>query len=160
MVARGTLPRRVLTGARPVRRAKLERLQRNHAGGDDARDDSDADRAFRARWYVSRTLVYGALVLWAVICLFPIFWTVTTSFKIAPDVMKGHLIPWIDFDPQWRGWRSLGLDFLSESGHSEFLVVYGGLEIGLGLFFFRCSRTAEWTRPGSASARRAASSSS
>jgi multiple sugar transport system permease protein len=23
--------------------------------------------------------------------------------------MKGHLIPWVDFVPQWKGWRSLGL---------------------------------------------------
>ena len=71
--------------------------------------DSQSDRAFRAQWYTGRVLIYGALIFWAVICLFPIYWTVTTSFKIAPDVMRGHLIPWIDYAPQWRGWRSLGL---------------------------------------------------
>lgn len=57
----------------------------------------------------SRLGVYGALTLWAVICLFPIFWTVTTSFKTAPDVTQGHLIPFLDYQPDWRGWRSLGL---------------------------------------------------
>jgi multiple sugar transport system permease protein len=72
-------------------------------------NDSESDRTFRAKWYAGRALVYGALALWAVICLFPIFWTVTTSFKIAPDVMRGNLVPWVDFEPQWRGWRSLGL---------------------------------------------------
>ena len=72
-------------------------------------NDTETDLGFRARWYSGRVMIYGALIFWAVVCLFPIFWTVTTSFKIAPDVMKGHLIPWIDFDPQWRGWRSLGL---------------------------------------------------
>ena len=71
--------------------------------------DGEADRAFRARWYAGRMLIYGALILWAIVCLFPIYWTVTTSFKIAPDVMQGNLIPWVDFEPQWRGWRSLGL---------------------------------------------------
>ncbi|MCT9000221.1 carbohydrate ABC transporter permease [Chelativorans intermedius] len=56
-----------------------------------------------------RLLVYSILLLWAVICLFPIYWTVTTSFKMAPDVMRGHLVPWVDYTPQWLGWRSLGL---------------------------------------------------
>lgn len=71
--------------------------------------DSEPDLAFRAKWYTERVLIYGTLIFWAIICLFPIYWTVTTSFKIAPDVMRGHLIPWVDFEPQWRGWRSLGL---------------------------------------------------
>ncbi|MCB1370727.1 MAG: carbohydrate ABC transporter permease [Rhodobacteraceae bacterium] len=59
--------------------------------------------------WASRTAIYAALILWSVICLFPIFWTVTTSFKTAPDVTQGHLIPFVDFQPDWRGWRSLGL---------------------------------------------------
>ncbi len=53
--------------------------------------------------------IYAALALWALICLVPIYWTVTTSFKTAPDVTQGHLVPWVDFRPDWRGWRSLGL---------------------------------------------------
>ena len=70
-------------------------------------------------------LIYGALVFWSLVCLFPIYWTVTTSFKIAPDVMQGHLIPWVDFVPQWRGWRSLGLSpetiFETSTVREEFL---------------------------------------
>ena len=46
---------------------------------------------------------------WAFICLFPIYWTITTCFKMAPDVMQGALIPCVDFTPDWMGWRSLGL---------------------------------------------------
>lgn len=61
------------------------------------------------RFLASRVAIYAALVLWAFVCLFPIFWTVTTSFKTAPDVTQGHLIPYVDFQPDWRGWRSLGL---------------------------------------------------
>ncbi len=53
--------------------------------------------------------IYVLLVLWTVICLFPIYWTITTSFKMAPNVMKGALIPWVDYQPAWLGWRSLGL---------------------------------------------------
>jgi multiple sugar transport system permease protein len=71
--------------------------------------DSEADRGHRAKWWASRVAIYGVLLLWTVVCLFPIFWTVTTSFKLAPDVMQGNLIPFVDFQPQWRGWRSLGL---------------------------------------------------
>lgn len=71
--------------------------------------DSDADRAFKAKWFAGRVGVYGLLILWTVICLFPIYWTITTSFKMAPDVMKGNLVPWWDFTPKWLGWRSLGL---------------------------------------------------
>jgi multiple sugar transport system permease protein len=65
--------------------------------------------ADRARWLASRFMIYGALALWAFVCLFPIYWTVTTSFKTAVDVTQGHLIPWVDFRPSWLGWRSLGL---------------------------------------------------
>jgi len=56
-----------------------------------------------------RIMIYALLILWACICLFPIYWSVTTSFKIAPDVMRGHLIPFVDFQPSWKGLRSLGL---------------------------------------------------
>lgn len=63
----------------------------------------------RARRVATRVAVYGILIFWAVVCIFPIYWTVTTSFKLAPDVMRGHLIPFVDFAPQWRGWQSLGL---------------------------------------------------
>ncbi len=71
--------------------------------------DSEIDLAYRAKWFTKRFLIYGALIFWAIVCLFPIYWTITTSFKIAPDVMQGRLIPWVDYQPQWRGWRSLGL---------------------------------------------------
>ena len=71
--------------------------------------DSKSDLAFRPSWMVNRAVIYGVLILWAVICLFPIYWTLTTSFKAAPDVMKGNLVPWWDFTPKWLGMRSLGL---------------------------------------------------
>ena len=47
--------------------------------------------------YSEKVLIYGLLIIWAFICLFPIFWTVTTTFKIAPNVQKGDILPWIDF---------------------------------------------------------------
>ena len=71
--------------------------------------DSESDTGFRAGWWTSRVLIYGILILWAFICLFPIYWTITTSFKAAPDVMRGHMVPWVDYTPKWLGFRSLGL---------------------------------------------------
>ncbi|MDQ6434996.1 carbohydrate ABC transporter permease [Mesorhizobium sp. LHD-90] len=62
-----------------------------------------------AAFFASRVFIYGALIFWAFVCLFPIYWTITTSFKTAPNVTQGHLIPFVDFTPDWRGWRSLGL---------------------------------------------------
>src|SRR5215212_730697 len=84
------------------------------------------DPAQFAKVLVYRVLVYGALLLWAFICLFPIYWTITTSFKTATNVTQGHLIPWLDFQPDWRGWRSLGLspDMLNRTStvRDEFLL--------------------------------------
>ena len=68
-----------------------------------------ARTAIRVKRTLGRVLIYGALLFWAFICLFPIYWTVTTSFKSAVDVTQGHLIPWLDFRPDWKGFRSLGL---------------------------------------------------
>ena len=61
------------------------------------------------RWWTMRLVIYTLLIAWAVICIFPIYWTLTTSFKMAPDVMKGNLVPWLDYTPAWLGWKSLGL---------------------------------------------------
>lgn len=71
--------------------------------------DSDVDLSFKVRRFTGKTLIYLLLIVWAIICLFPIYWTATTSFKIAPNVMQGALIPWVDYQPAWLGWRSLGL---------------------------------------------------
>ncbi len=71
--------------------------------------DGGADRTSNAGRFASKTVIYLLLIAWAIVCLFPIYWTITTSFKTAPNVMKGALIPWWDYTPAWLGWRSLGL---------------------------------------------------
>ena len=79
-----------------------------------------------AKRNLARLFVYGALILWAFISLFPIYWTLTTSFKVAADVMQGHIVPWWDFRPDWKGWRSLGLSpdtiFETSTVREEFLL--------------------------------------
>ena len=72
------------------------------------RDEGQTPRE-NVKWWASRTAIYSALILWAVVCLFPIYWTLTTSFKLAPDVMRGNMIPWWDFTPRWKGWESIGI---------------------------------------------------
>ena len=68
---------------------------------------------------------HALLIAWALVCLFPIYWTLTTSFKVAVDVTQGHLIPWLDYTPNWKGWRSLGLSpdtlFSESTVRGEFL---------------------------------------
>ncbi|MFO1038665.1 MAG: carbohydrate ABC transporter permease [Geminicoccaceae bacterium] len=93
-------------------------------------EQADAsERARRVRHLIGRVLIYGTLSLWAFICLFPIYWTITTSFKVAVDVTQGHLIPWVDFTPDWKGWRSLGLSpdtiFQTSTVREEFLKRFG-----------------------------------
>jgi multiple sugar transport system permease protein len=77
------------------------------------------------RHMLALVLIYGALIVWAFISLFPLYWTITTSFKNAVDVQRGHMIPWVDFMPDWKGWRSLGLSpdtiFETSTVRDEFL---------------------------------------
>src|ERR1700722_13452245 len=73
----------------------------------DERDDAVAPRSF-AR-LIGRFAIYALLIIWTFIALFPIYWTLSTSMKLGRDVTQGHLIPWVDFMPAWKGWQSLGL---------------------------------------------------
>ncbi len=73
-----------------------------------------------------KIFIYGILLIWTFICLFPIYWTATTSFKTAASVTQGLLIPWLDFEPAWKGWKNLGLSpdtiFTESNPREEFLA--------------------------------------
>jgi multiple sugar transport system permease protein len=56
-----------------------------------------------------KTLIYAALVAWTVIALFPIFWTFSTTFKVAKDVQLGNIVPYLQYQPNWLGLRAIGL---------------------------------------------------
>ena len=58
---------------------------------------------------VKKTLIYAALAVWTVIALFPIFWTFSTTFKVAKDVQLGNIVPWVQYQPSWLGLRAIGL---------------------------------------------------
>ena len=89
----------------------------------------DHARLHRARHGAGRIVIYSLLIFWTFVSLFPIYWTISTSFKTAVNVTQGHLIPWVHFKPDWKGWRSLGLSpdtILSTSTvREEFLKRFG-----------------------------------
>jgi multiple sugar transport system permease protein len=58
---------------------------------------------------LQKTVTYAILLMWAFICLFPIFWVVTTAFKEANDIYDINIVPWLQYEPNWKGWESLGL---------------------------------------------------
>ena len=87
-----------MTGTGNIRRAASPDMER-----------TGQNAAARHRRTLGKVAIYALLILWSFISLFPIYWTFTTSFKTAVDVTQGHFIPWVDFVPDWKGWRSLGL---------------------------------------------------
>ena len=68
--------------------------------------DHPSDSGHSVKWYAGRVVIYGILIFWTIVCLFPIYWTITTSFKLAPNVMQGHLVPFVDYEPAWKGWET------------------------------------------------------
>ncbi len=57
---------------------------------------------------IKLVVTYGLLAVWAVICLFPIYWLVITSFKLPIAVFQGPTyIPWVDFKPTLKAWNYL-----------------------------------------------------
>jgi multiple sugar transport system permease protein len=68
---------------------------------------------------LKKPLVYIGLLFWTFICLFPLYWTVTTSVKPREAVIQGpKYVPFVDFQPDDRGWFPL----LFEAGQrSQFL---------------------------------------
>jgi len=51
---------------------------------------------------------YALLISWAILVVFPIYFTVTTSFKEKLDVFHGpKYVPWVDFKPVLKWWIRL-----------------------------------------------------
>src|SRR5678815_476755 len=59
-------------------------------------------------------LSYLALLAWAIIVLFPLYWVVVTSLKTPIDVSSGpRYIPFVDFKPTIENWRYILVGDLS-----------------------------------------------
>lgn len=57
---------------------------------------------------IKQVITYTLLIIWTIICLFPIYWVVITSFKLPIAVFQGpKYIPWLDFQPTMDAWNFL-----------------------------------------------------
>lgn len=54
---------------------------------------------------------------------------------------------WLTVDPA-RGLATVGVSALNAAGLIELRALYGGLELGLGIFLLRCAMRPDWRRPG------------
>lgn len=63
---------------------------------------------FLGRQRPLQIVTYALLIIWAILVAFPIYWTVTTSFKEKLDVFLGpKYVPWVDFSPVLKWWKRL-----------------------------------------------------
>lgn len=93
----------------------------------------------RAGLPIGKVVLYLLLIGWGLVCLFPLYWTVTLSVKNLRMITTGpKWIPWIDFDPVDLGWRdvtegSQGERFLTAAQNSLVIsLAAGGLALVLG----------------------------
>jgi multiple sugar transport system permease protein len=56
-------------------------------------------------------LVYGGLILWSLVVLFPLYWIAITSLKLPIHVSAGPVyLPFIDFMPSLHAWHYIFVD--------------------------------------------------
>ncbi len=59
---------------------------------------------------------YAALALWTVICLFPLYWLLVTSFKLPIHVNDGPVyLPFVDFTPSLHAWEYIFVDLRNDT---------------------------------------------
>ena len=57
---------------------------------------------------INKIVTHVLLFLWAIVCLFPIYWVIITSIKRPIAVFQGpKYFPWIDFEPTLDAWQFL-----------------------------------------------------
>jgi multiple sugar transport system permease protein len=62
----------------------------------------------KKRSFMQTAVLYGLLIFWAIICLFPFYWMITTSFKQPLDVNRApRYMPFLDFQPTIQWWEVL-----------------------------------------------------
>lgn len=92
---------------------------------------------------------YAALIAWAAVVLFPLYWIVVTSFKLPIHVYSGPVyLPFIDFTPSLHAWRYLLVDLRNDTLRpfmntvivalsSSILALVVGTGAGYGLLRFQ-----------------------
>ena len=59
----------------------------------------------------SKLVVYGLLLLWTLVVLFPLYWVLITSFKLPGQVGDGpDYLPFVDYRPSLHAWRYIFVD--------------------------------------------------
>ncbi len=65
----------------------------------------------QSRNFARVLLIYGPLVFWSFVCLFPLYWVGITSLKSGDAVMQGpRYLPFVDFQPTLESWRFILFD--------------------------------------------------
>ena len=60
---------------------------------------------------LGKILTYAVLVLWTIVCLFPLYWVAVTSLKGEAEIIRGPFyIPFVDFTPTLDSWRFILAD--------------------------------------------------
>jgi multiple sugar transport system permease protein len=70
---------------------------------------------------------YAILGFWTFVVLFPLYWVLTTAFKLPVDVASGpKYIPFIDFKPSLHAWEEMlvenGSDFVLQPYYNTIVV--------------------------------------
>lgn len=68
-----------------------------------------------------KILTRSVLIVWSIVCLFPIYWLVITSIKSVNDVDRAYtFLPFLNFEPDFAAWRFILAD-VSENLVSRFM---------------------------------------
>ena len=60
---------------------------------------------------IAKGVVYGVLIAWTLVVLFPLYWVFITSFKLPGQVGDGpDYLPFLDFAPSLHAWRYIFVD--------------------------------------------------
>lgn len=106
-------------------------------------------RRAQAMTPASVLLTYVVLGGWALVVLFPLYWILTTSFKLPVHVYDGPVfIPYVDFTPSGDAWRYIFVDLRNDTLRpyvntvvvaltSSVLALGLGTTAGYGLLRFR-----------------------
>ena len=61
-------------------------------------------------------LIYGGLLVWTFVVLFPLYWVAVTTFKLPIHVNDGPVyLPFIDFEPSLHAWRYIFVDIANDT---------------------------------------------
>lgn len=61
--------------------------------------------------HAGKALTYGVLLLWALVCLFPLYWLAVTSLKGEADITGSPTyVPFLDFTPTISSWSFVLFD--------------------------------------------------